>query len=857
ALFAVLPGALAWVVNQVGADVVAALGMVVLLRGHKRSWAASGLGAGAFTFGGFMAAQSVHIDLVIAGGLLVWAFAAVDRIAGAPRVRAALGWTAVLGLSIGLMALSGAAEPLLDGGVALALYALWRLGRAKAWAERAASAAHLVCGLAVGALVGGAQLLPGSVLQAQSQRSLHSFGYFTSGSLNKSLTILGLDPLLLGSAHSSPITYFGTYNLPEISSYVGIMAVMGVVGLLASRHRHSAVFRDVRIWYLIGGLALVLAWGSFTPLGHIEYWLPLYNRQRLLSRNLLVVDLAMAVLFATWLDMMLFRPIPDSDGARPRRRWSSDVVLPLLPVAGVVGLQVALVAGGPWLPHVLHVPGAVRYGTLWKLMAFLTVPSLSAMGAGWLVVRTSRHGSSRRTMHMAAVLLVADLGFFNLMVQELPPTGTSATGDPSLAAQVAAAVTAAGRGQGGERHRFALYDPGREYPIESDDVGQPDMNILLGLSSVQGYGAIVDAGYDSATGTHQQGSLLLGALADGTLTSLDLGVLVTVPENFVSLVVAPASSPESITPGATPLPPVPPDLGAPVDNSPAPPTPAGDFSQVPSAPRSAPLETGSTTTFFFGTDLSVRSVTVPVASAPSGVTFALGLLAPSGRAVKWLTVPSGIAVHQGRVQVHVPGAPDAAGIVVEPLSPGTPVARVEIGPAVVDSAGQGVYRLDGPLADFVTGPQWNFVSSLDGGRWAVLRTPQAAGRVALAPVGGSARITSDTPWGTESILVRSATAVTLVRNVSFATGWQATISTASGVAGHGVGAVVQRHGLVQAVAVPAGVHVVTFRYRPHRVVEGLVASATGILGLLGLVIASRRDVRRRRKATGAPSSAVR
>ncbi|MHB8439067.1 MAG: hypothetical protein ACYDD4_07885, partial [Acidimicrobiales bacterium] len=48
ALFAVLPGALAWVVNQVGADVVAALGMVVLLRGHKRSWAASALGATAF-----------------------------------------------------------------------------------------------------------------------------------------------------------------------------------------------------------------------------------------------------------------------------------------------------------------------------------------------------------------------------------------------------------------------------------------------------------------------------------------------------------------------------------------------------------------------------------------------------------------------------------------------------------------------------------------------------------------------------------------------------------------------------------------------------------------------------------------
>ena len=66
-------------------EVVAAVGMVVLLRVLGRSWTASGLGASAFSYGGFMAAQSVHIDLVEAGAWLPWAFAALDRLAQPPR----------------------------------------------------------------------------------------------------------------------------------------------------------------------------------------------------------------------------------------------------------------------------------------------------------------------------------------------------------------------------------------------------------------------------------------------------------------------------------------------------------------------------------------------------------------------------------------------------------------------------------------------------------------------------------------------------------------------------------------------------------------------------------------------------
>ena len=84
ALFAVLPGALAWVLNQLAVEVVAAAGVLALLRVLGRSWLASGLAAAAFAFGGFMTAQSVHLDLVQAAAWLPWAFVAVDRLAHRP-----------------------------------------------------------------------------------------------------------------------------------------------------------------------------------------------------------------------------------------------------------------------------------------------------------------------------------------------------------------------------------------------------------------------------------------------------------------------------------------------------------------------------------------------------------------------------------------------------------------------------------------------------------------------------------------------------------------------------------------------------------------------------------------------------
>jgi hypothetical protein len=879
--FSVLPGAFAWVVNQALVQVVAALGMVVLLRVLGRSWTASGLGALAFSYGGFMAAHSVHIDVIEAGAWLPWAFAALDRLAHRAEGRSATPWVAMLGASIGLMGLSGAAEPILDGGVALGVYALWLFWKSPA--RRGAIALGVVAGVVLGLALAGAQLVPGALIQEQSQRAVHDYWFFTSGSMNKSLTVLGLNPFVLGTSGGFPTHFFATYSLPEVSSYIGIMPIMGLVGLLARRHRRHAESRQWWIWYAIAALGLVLTWGDFTPLGHVFFHLPLFNRQRLLARNLLEVDLAVAVLFATWVDHMLLSPAPDLSAsiAAPTasdadvdatgassgwgRRlagpggWHSDVVLPLIPAGAVIGLQIVLLAGGTWFPHFLHVPGKVTRSSLWPLVVFLTVPSAIAAWAMWLVLR--RQQLARLMPRLLTVSLIADLLLFNGFTQGAPdPVG--ATADSASANALASFVTAQGPGPAGEDHRVALFDPDRYYSVQAERIGQPDLTILRDLGSVQGYGAVVDADYDRATATHTQLNMNPAALADGTFAQLDLGVLVTVPEYFLHLVVAAPGSPRSSVAGSTAMPPVGPTPGAPADTSTPPPTSAGDYQYAAAPAQTVSLAPGHPRTQYFGTVLSVTSVSVPVDSGSGDLR--VGLLSPDGRGTVWV---GSSAARRGTVTVSAPSPTSSSGIVFEVVAPaassagfsGGPIpdgdaGELEAGAAVVDTAGQGTYRLDGSLRDSVTSQRWRYRGMI--GVFSIFTQPAAAGRAWVQHGShAAAHVVSTTPWGDETVQVTTARPATLVRSEQYATGWQATVTTtARNKKKRHHPATVRQHGLIQAVAVPAGSSLVHFTYRPHRVLEGFAASAVGFIVGVGLV--AWPVVRRRRRGSGAPHPAA-
>ncbi len=70
-----------------------------------------------------------------------------------------------------------------------------------------------------------------------------------------------------------------SYNFPEVTSYVGILALIAACSLFLRRYRARPEARQWWIWYLIAGVGLLSAFGSQTPFGHVLYLIPRHQRR--------------------------------------------------------------------------------------------------------------------------------------------------------------------------------------------------------------------------------------------------------------------------------------------------------------------------------------------------------------------------------------------------------------------------------------------------------------------------------------------------------------------------------------------------------------------------------------------------
>ena len=276
--------------------------------------------------------------------------------------------------------------------------------------------------------------------------------------MNKSLTLLGLDPLLLGGGHAYPLGFIGTFNLPEISSYIGILPVMGLIGLLARRHRRCPRGRPVVDLVRHLGRRPLPHLGRLHPRGpsrlrhpplqppaaaepqpargrpgpgrHLRHLGGPHVHPGIAGAGPRAGPLT-AGREARAAEATAAEAEPTGE-ARGRgtdergRQWTSDVVLPLVPVAAVLALQLTLLAGGPWLHHLMHVPGVVTRSTLWPLDRRPHHPE--------------RHRRRRRSASCSAgtasgagcrlllvALVVLDLAVFNVGIQSTPDPGAASS----------------------------------------------------------------------------------------------------------------------------------------------------------------------------------------------------------------------------------------------------------------------------------------------------------------------------------------------------------------------------------------------------------------------------------------------
>jgi hypothetical protein len=840
-LFVILPGTAAWMLNLVVTWWVAGIGSFVFLRASRLAAVPSFLGALSFSFAGAMTAQIVHFGLVAGVSWVPVALLALLRLsecstsrdasaeARRATLRSRLGWTALLGVAGAMAILAGEPRAIADFAVIVGIYALWRvlrLGRGTApylgW---------MVGGVLLAVGLGAVQWVPGAAAVSTSQRAASSAYLFTSGSLANRWLLLMLVPDLLGGSGSfGQPPFLANYNLTEVTGYIGLMPLVASFALLG-RLRLRRPLPEWLIWQVMALVGILLALGGNTPLWHLLIRVPFFGGQRLQSRNILIADMGFAFLLAYWSDAWLAgararritraAPVPAAGGASsaagtapaPSSAEAGSIYAWRVRILGVVPglLAVATVTVGiAWGAGLLQWLGvSLRSATADGGLRLWFLPfGVLGLGAVALILWGHRLEARRRTQALVGFVIVDVVTFTLMAVVSLAPnlgggstrstTSTSATAGPTHTNSPGASVpsprtkttAAAFTGSG----RFAVYDPDL---IDSNGlrvIEAPDLNVIHGVASVQGYSSIVDGTYASATGSHQstglgQDILSPRAVGDGTLDQLDTTVLFSPRDYFLV-------SPES-------------DLATP---DPA----AGERHLAP----------GGRATWYLGEDLAVTSIVIPDANATSDVGSGLqfGVVTSTGDTT-WVPAATPDGPHFLRVAL---ARPESAVALVAKAGR----TQIGLGSPSVTSADGTHYVADGQLQAAISPPRWTF-RGLDGS-FAVFANHFARPALTLrGSPGASVYATAGPVFAPSAAAVSSRHGVDVIRSEAAIPGWTATWHPDAGPA---VTLRVRRVGLVQGVEVPAGHGVLTWTYRAPGWTVGWVLSACALAALAVLIV---------------------
>jgi len=843
-LFAFLPAVAAWTLNLASVGVVASLGSYALSRRLGCGALAATLAATTFTWTGFMSGQLVHLGLVQGTSFLPWTLLALEELRTSLGRRRRAGLVVLLAAAVALTVLAGDPRAVSTAAVAVAVYLLAALARGGRAAWR----------LVVDALVGGvgglalsaAQWVPGVVFVHGSQRGVANYAFYAAGSLSAhEVARLVLLPFLLGgSGVLGTPTYFGTYNLPEVTIGSGLLALSAAAAYLPDllagpatvvlrtlgrpavpgARRERSRRRRLGTWYAIGALGVLLTLGGTTPLGHLLAAVPLFGGERLQNRNAALFDLCLAVLLGFLVDDL----VAGRGGRdRPLAPWRLLAAAPVACCVAAVSLALADPAGADRL---WHLPAGTLTGAIvGRLVPYLAAVLAIAGAAGLLALGARLPRRARRALACFAVL--ADVAVFMANLGYGPVSSRLLAG-ATPASRLLARLT-------GRDGRFAVYNPAVTAPPGQpdalDELGVTDLNILRGIPSVQGYGSIVQGRYEDVTSTHAFQSIAPSVLASTSADVLDLRTLVTLPGYLA----------EAIPPHA----PVP--------------RPGTAFGTGAAATlrRSGPwrLAPGARQAFALGQVHDVVRATVALAGPAAPRTLEIGV----GRAGALLAARP-VPV-RSRAAELVLASPRRADEIV--------VANRSSRPAVVESVVVVAHDpgederlvLDGPLQGALAPSRWRLVASLDG--LSFFRNGGARGLAWLAAPGardpaapplraGRISVRLERATAAETMLVDVPRPALLVRSETYSAGWTARVTPVGG--GPTRVLTVERLGLVQAVRLGPGRYRVVWRYAPVSIVAGLLASGLGLAALLsGLAVALRAgEAGEERNRPGAPAQRV-
>ena len=490
-----------------------------------------------------------------------------------------------------------------------------------------------------------------------------------------------------------------------MTGYVGILPLVAATALLG-RVRLRPRPPEWLVWHVMALAGIVLALGGNTPVGSLLVHLPLFDSQRLQSRNILIADLALAVLLGYWADQP-FRAGSRRFLRRPAVRRGPDLetVLALLPPLAVLTVVTLGLCWGAGLLRWLRVtPGATSLDGLLKPGL---VPYLLIAGGAIAFVLVGRHlGPVARSRWLAGFVL-ADLVIFTLLsvVAVLPGLGRRDSGTTAAAAasrtapRTPPAEPIADLGYPG---RFAIYDPDQLNGQDLSLLGAPDLNVITRTPSVQGYSSLVSGFYASATGSHRatgdgQDVLDPRAVRTGVLDQLDTSVLMTVPAYLTTRSGTAAARRAAASPGS----------------------PGTGHRGVAARHQ---------TTWYFAEPLGVTRLEVPDADARQDAAQGtrIGLLIPGGT-TRWFPA---VAAGPARLAISLPHALTSVAVVAQAGG-----QRARLGPASVTDSDGRVFVADGQLQDALIPPRWGYAGR--NGSFAVFVDHYASGPLRLQAIAGA------------------------------------------------------------------------------------------------------------------------
>jgi Bacterial membrane protein YfhO len=429
-----------------------------------RSRLAAAVSGTVYGMSGFMMAHLGHTSMLHAAAwmpLLVWA---VEGLVGGFKMF----WLVVGAVAVACSVLSGHSQMSVYALSLGGLYTVARCGYAPSGRGRfcALYAAIVILGLGLASL----QIIPTAELARLSLRSSLSFTDFVSYSLPFHQSIEIVFPYLFGTHAPNAVyavPYFGEWNLTEVTGYMGLLTLMlAVVGALVDFKRAITCF-----WIAVALVAFLLVFGDLTPLSRVTYYLPGINKFRAQARHFIEVTLAVSVLAGLGVAAIKNQVVTAKHVV---------VALAALGTTALFSLGVILWRAGT-LKELATAKGMAALSVLpWSNPAVGIPLGIVVAGTLILVFWVRRPASALRIL-LLLVCLVVDLGSFGWFCEwrfaSLLPDWSR---PPDLARVYRASLDAT---------------PQRIAPVRgvlgSREEVPPNLNRLWGVSSVSGYGPLL------------------------------------------------------------------------------------------------------------------------------------------------------------------------------------------------------------------------------------------------------------------------------------------------------------------------------------------------------------------------------